>query len=423
MVRQRDEQTNQNGNAGRTERWSGIRVGRALGVDIFIDWSLIIIFTLILLNLALGLFPLWHPEWSPALAWGVAFAAAVLFFISVLLHELSHAVVANTHDIPVRRITLFIFGGMAHMEREPPSARSEFWMAIVGPITSLVIGFVATSIGVFLAGDAFARHPDDPAAAAREIGPAATLFLWLGPINILLGVFNMVPGFPLDGGRVLRSILWWATGSLEIATRWAAGAGRAFAWLLIGTGVFMLFGGLVPLLGGGPVQGLWLVIIGWFLNMAAQASYQQQMLSSGLSGVSAGDIMLTRFETVTPDTSVDELVRDYIMGSDQRVFPVMRGGSLEGLITLTDIREVPEAARGETRVGDAMTPAGSLVTLGPDVASADALQQLSTRGINQIPIVADGRLVGLVRREDIVKWLSFKSQRPDDAAVAQRLRR
>ena len=402
--------------------WPGIRVGRLIGVDIYIDWSLLIIFSLILLNLGFGLLPAWHPEWSAPLVWAVATSAAVLFFVSILLHELSHAVVANTQDIPVRRITLFIFGGMAHMESEPPSAKAEFWMAIVGPITSLVIGFVSTMIGLSLAADVFQQYPDDPAAAARAIGPVATLFLWLGPINILLGLFNMVPGFPLDGGRVLRSVIWWATGSLDQATRWAAGAGRTFAWILIGTGVFMLFGGLVPFLGGGPIQGLWLVIIGWFLNMAAQASHQQQMLSSGLSGVRAADLMLTRFEVISPETPLSELVRDYVMGSDQRAFPVMRGGTLEGLISLPDIREIPEPSWPETPVSAAMTPSSRLVTLDPDSPAVDVLQTLSSRGVNQIPIVEDQRLIGLVRREDIVRWLSFRSGRPG-SAVARQLRR
>jgi Zn-dependent protease/CBS domain-containing protein len=399
----------------------GFRVGRVVGVQIFIDWSLLIIFSLILLNLALGLLPAWHPEWSAGLTWGVATAAALLFFVSVLLHELSHAVVANTQNIPVRRITLFVFGGMAHMEKEPPSAKAEFLMAIVGPITSLAIGFVSTMIGLALAGDVFQRY-DDPAQAVQAIGPAATLFLWLGPINILLGLFNMVPGFPLDGGRVLRSVLWWATGSLDRATRWAAGAGRGFAWLLIGTGIFMLFGGIVPALGGGLIQGLWLVIIGWFLNVAAQASYQQQILSSGLSGVTAADLMLTRFEVVSPETRMSELVRDYVLGSDQRAFPVLRGGSLEGLVSLTDIREVPEPAWSDTRVGEAMTPTDRLVVLEPEDSAVDVLQTLSTRGINQIPIVEGDRLVGMVRREDIVRWLSFRSGRPGQA-MAQQLRR
>src|SRR5690606_13431688 len=210
-------------------------------------------------NLGVGLIPAWHPDWGAGLVWSVAVLAAVLFFASIALHELAHALVARRYGIPVRRITLFVFGGMAHMESEPPSPKSELLMAAVGPLVSLLVGVVATALGSVLASDAVSRDGDDPVALARAIGPAATLLLWLGPINVLLGLFNLVPGFPLDGGRVLRAILWWGTGDLVKATRWASGAGRVVAWTLMGFGVLQLFSGLW-------VQGLWLLLIGWFLN-------------------------------------------------------------------------------------------------------------------------------------------------------------
>jgi Zn-dependent protease/CBS domain-containing protein len=394
----------------------GIPLGQVFGVKLGADWSLLIIFALILFNLGLGVLPAWHPDWGPVLTWAIALGAAVLFFASVLVHELSHAVVANAHGIPIRRITLFIFGGMAHMEREPPSARSEFWMAIVGPITSVVIGVVALLFGSLLAHGALADYERDPVGALRQVGPLATLFLWLGPINILLGVFNMVPGFPLDGGRVLRAILWGATGSLERATRWASNVGRGFAWLLIATGVLMLFGGVVPILGGGPVQGLWLVLIGWFLNNAAQASYQQMLITTGLRGVRVRDVMRPVVETVSPDASVEELVREHIMRSDQRAFPVVRGADVVGLVCLADVRRVPQAAWRHTPVASVMTPADELVSLRPDEPAEDALQQLSTRAVDQIPVLEDGDLEGLVRREDIVKWLSLRAGAPPDRA-------
>ena len=279
--------------------------------------------------------------------------------------------------------------------------------------------------GAALSGDAFARYPDEPLEAVRNVGPVATLLLWLGPINVLLGVFNMVPGFPLDGGRVLRSILWATTGSLERATRWASNVGRGFAWFLIGSGVFMLFGGVVPLLGGGPIQGLWLVLIGWFLNNAAQATYQQQVVTAGLEGVSVRDIMLTRFETVEPEASVALLVRNYVMRTDQRAFPVVssEGEKLSGLVCLADVRKVPESEWARTHVADVMTSAGDLVAVDPDEPATEALQRLSQRGINQVPVVEHGHIVGLVRRQDIVKWLSLRSGGPGTRLAEAQLRR
>jgi Zn-dependent protease len=287
----------------------GVRLGRISGIQIVADWSVIVIFLLVLVSLALGVFPQWHPGWSTALVWGVAFGASVLFFVSILLHELSHALVGRAQGIPVRRITLFIFGGMAHAEKEPPSPKAEFLMAAAGPVTSLVIGFGATFAGVWLAGPAFAAA-DDPLLAMQQLGPFATLLLWLGPINILLGIFNLVPGFPLDGGRVLRAILWGITKDLEKATRWASYGGQTVAWLLIALGI-------TSLLGGGFVQGLWFMLIGWFLLNAAKASYQQTVISESLRGTQVAEVMRRQVTTIPPSISVSALVSDYLMTTDQ----------------------------------------------------------------------------------------------------------
>lgn len=380
-------------------RIPGIRLGSLFGVEIALDWSLIIIFVLILVNLGIGVLPAWHPEWSAALVWGVAFAAAVLFFVSILAHELSHALVANRNDIPVGRITLFLFGGMAHMEREPPSARAEFKMAIIGPITSIVIGVLATLAGALLTGDVAVRYADDPGQLARSIGPVATLLLWLGPVNVILGVFNLVPGFPLDGGRVLRSAIWAVTGNLRKATRWASTAGRLVAWLIIGLGVLQLF--------GGNLAGLWLVLIGWFLNNAARASYTQLLVREAFEEIPVRQVMRAHPATVPAEVSVESLVGDYIMSTDQRAFPVLDGGRLAGLVTLDDVRKVPRDQWTQTPVTRVMTPVEKLWTLDPDDDAFDAFHELSTRGVSQIPVVRGGQLEGLVRREDVMKWLSI----------------
>ena len=185
---------------------NGIRLGRIAGIEVTADWSVLIIFALIAFGLATGVFPAWHPDWPAALAWGTALGAATLFLASVLVHELSHALIGLLGGIQVRRITLFMLGGMAHMEHEPPTWRSELAMAAIGPVTSLALGLVFLWLAGFVAGP-LDIDPENPREALASLSPLATLLLWLGPVNILLGVFNLVPGFPLDGGRVLRALL------------------------------------------------------------------------------------------------------------------------------------------------------------------------------------------------------------------------
>lgn len=378
----------------------GLRLGQIAGVAVQVDWSVLLIFTLITFNMGVGVLPSWHPQWAPALRWLVAILAALLFFSSILAHELSHALVGRANGIVVRRITLFIFGGMAHMENQPPSPRAELLMAVVGPITSIGIGVLATLGAVLLAP---AMTPElvaqDPKAVMESLGVGATLLAWLGPINFILGVFNLVPGFPLDGGRVLRALVWWLTGDLMKATRWAAGAGQVFAWLLMGFGIMSLFSGVIA-------QGLWFLVIGWFLGNAARMSYQQVLIHRTLEGVALARVMRTHLEVVPAELSVDELVRGYLMASDQRAFPVLGlDGRLLGLVRFEDVRRVPSDAWQGTTVGEVMTPVDELETL-PVGAMADAaLDRLASRGVEEIAVTEGDRLLGIVQLGDIMKYL------------------
>lgn len=382
----------------------GPRLGRLFGVEITADWSLLIIFALITYNLGAGVFPAWHPDWGPAVIWGTALGAAVLFFVSVVLHELSHAVVGRAYNIPIRRITLFLFGGLAHMEDEPKSPKAELLMAIVGPICSAVIGIVATLVGSTLSGAAFAGvATDDPeavVAAFQNVGPFATLLLWLGPINLLLAVFNIIPGFPLDGGRVLRSILWASTGDLTKATRWASGVGRALAWTMMGFGLFYVFGGALA-------SGIWLILIGWFLSMAATASYQQVLVRQALEDVPVDRLMRRQMTRIGPEMDLDTLVTQHLLTSDQRCFPVESGDALVGLVCFEDVKKVPQGQWASTPVRDVMTPLAQLSTVLPGSGAQEALQELTSRGINQVPVVQGRQLVGMVQRSDLLKWLDL----------------
>ena len=384
----------------------GLRLGSLAGIMIVADWSLAIIFLLIAFSLAGGLFPSWHPDWSPGLAWATALGAAALFLASVLVHELSHALVGRLVGISVRRITLFMFGGMAHLEGEPRSWGAELVMAGVGPVTSLVLGILFLMLSGFAAGP-IEVDPENPGGALAALSPLATLLFWLGPVNLMLAAFNLVPGFPLDGGRVLRALLWGITGNLRKATRWASLGGQVFAWLLISAGFLMLFGLRLPLLGGGAFGGLWLMFIGWFLNNAALVSYRQLLVKETLEDVPVGRIMQTRLDRIEPDLPIGELVEKHMMASGQRVLPVERTGRFLGLVSMSDLQKSERRAWDRMTAAEIMTPSERLAVVAPDTDASEALETLARRGVNQLPVLERGRLVGLLRREDVLKWLSL----------------
>jgi Zn-dependent protease/CBS domain-containing protein len=383
-------------------------LGRIAGVEVRLDWSLLVVFWLILVNLGLGVFPARHPDWNPATSWGVAAVAAILFLLSILAHELSHAVVGRANGVAVDGITLFIFGGVARMRGEPPSPRAELLMTLAGPFTSLAIGVVALLIGARLAAPV-TYDPADPFKIIRHVSPLASVLLWLGPINVVLALFNLVPGFPLDGGRVLRAILWAATHDFARATRWAAGAGQAFGLLLIFAGIAMMFGIRLPYLGSGFVPGLWMAFIGWFLSGAAATSYRQVVLHDLLDGIPVAAVMRRGLGTVDPNVAVARFVEDYLMPSDQRAFPVVEGNRPVGIITLGDVRKLPRGEWAGKRVRDIMTGATAMEVAGPQESASSALAKLSAREVEQLPVVADdGQLVGVVRRRDIARWLELQ---------------
>lgn len=247
------------------------RIGSLFGIEIRVDWSWVVIFVLMTWNLV-SVFSAWHRDWPASEAFCVALAASVLFFVSLVLHELAHSIVATRHGIHVRSITLFLFGGVSDIEQEPPFAGVEFRMAIAGPLTSILLGvlflvlaLVATAISLVDAGATW--------TGLAQLGPLTTLLAWLGPLNIGIGLFNLIPAFPLDGGRVLRSILWGVGGDLWQATRRVSILGQLFGWMFVLAGIAMTFGVHVPLFGTGIAGGLWLAFIGWFLHGAALQAY------------------------------------------------------------------------------------------------------------------------------------------------------
>lgn len=396
----------------------GVRLGRVAGVEVSLDWSLLIVFALIAMALAGGLLPRWHPDWGQTKVLATAIAAAVLFLASILLHELAHAVVGRRLGVEIRRITLFVFGGMAHMEGEPRTWQAELGMAIAGPLASLGLGVLFLILAQVIAGP-IPVDPEDPARSLAQVGPVATLLLWLGPVNIILGLFNLVPGFPLDGGRVLRAVLWGLTGDLTRSTLLAATVGQAFSWVLIGLGFAMMLGLRVPVFGSGALGGLWLALIGWFLGNAARQSWQGRLIEDRLGALPVSRVMHHDFRVVAPDLSVRELVDEGFLALSYRAYPVVANGELRGLVSLEDVRRLSRDQWAETRVADIMTPLDRLHAVGPADSASRALKLLAEQGFNQLPVVDRGRIRGLVTREDILKWLALSPQgrrgrEPDD---------
>ena len=379
----------------------GFKLGRIFGITIRIDWSWLFIFLLIAWDLA-TVFAQVHPGWTTWQAWLVALTAAVLFFGSVLAHELAHSLVARARGVPVRSITLFLFGGVSDIQREPPSPLAEFLITIVGPITSIVLGVV------FILLSGVAIGPVDVVLASPfnlvgRLDPLTTLLLWLGPINILVGLFNLIPGLPLDGGRILRSILWAITHNLRRATHWASVVGQALAWLMIVLGVAMIFGVRVPFFGTGFISGLWLAFIGWFLNSAAAQSYQQVVIEDILAGVPVSQLMRADSLAVPDAISIGDLVQNYMMGIEDQSVPVVSGGQLVGLVTVEEVRKVPHQKWAMTTVAQIMTPADKIVEVTPDEDVVEALRELTQHEAAQLPVVRNGQMIGMVRRRDIAR--------------------
>jgi Zn-dependent protease len=385
----------------------GVRLGRLFGIQIAIDPSWVFIVILMTWSLAVTLSH-WHSSWGAAVSVGVALLGSLLFFGSVLLHELAHSLVARSFGVPVSSITLFLFGGVSNIEREPPSAKAEFLTAVVGPLTSIVLGIVLLLIGSLVT-SVSASAGLDPATAFMLLDPGETLLMWLGSINVIVGIFNLIPGFPLDGGRLLRSVIWAATKDLRVATRWASAVGQAIGWGFVLLGVAIAFGADVPFFGRGIVSGLWLAFIGWFLASAAAQSWRMQVVHEVLEGWPVSRLARPVGAAVRPDVELTAFVNDWLMRSDDRAFPVIDvEGRFLGLVTLTDVRRVPRTQWTMTHVSDVMTPRERLLTTSPREDLADALTKMSRADVSQLPVIDGQELVGMLLRSDIVKWIELQ---------------
>ena len=393
----------------------GIRIAKLFGIKIQIDWSWLLILALIVWNLA-STFAQVHPNWNTSLSIFMGVIAALLLFLSVLAHELAHSLVAKSQGIEVNNITLYLFGGAANIREEPKSPGNEFLMAIIGPVTSIVLGLILLLVsGVGLSVQDIQNI--EPMAFLNRLNALRTLSIWLGSVNLALGIFNLIPGFPLDGGRVLRSILWAITDNLRKATRWASYIGQAIAWMMIAAGMSMIFGIRIPFFGEGLINGVWLILIGWFLNNASLQSYQQVVIRDVLADVPVRMMTKRNPPIVSSDITVDDLIENHIMQTDDHAFPVMQEDELVGIVCLDDVRKVPKAERTQKTVSEIMTPRSNLITISPNDPADEALTSISRNAVRQLIVIEDDQFFGLVRRRDIVRFLQLQAD--EDMSVGK----
>jgi Zn-dependent protease len=357
---------------------------RVRGIEVGVHVSWLVVFALVTWSIAMGFVPQLVPGIEDFEAWIIGAICAVLLFASVLLHELAHSFVAISRGLPVHSITLFLFGGVSNLTRDSKDPRSEFLIAIVGPLTSFAIAGAALLLGSLSLGD--------------RVG---TVVSYLTVVNLLLGAFNLIPGFPLDGGRVLRSIAWRITGNVRRATELAASVGQLVGFGLIAWGVLGVFAG--DLLGG-----LWTAAIGLFLQNAAGSSVQQLALEQRLRAVRVGDAYTPDHGSAVAELSVGDLIEHHILRSKRRAVLVTEDGRLVGIVTIGDLQKVPPESRGQTTVGDVMTGRAALVTTSPGTSLHDAAEVLARHEFDQLPVVEDGRPLGAITRADILREFQIR---------------
>jgi len=367
---------------------SNIKLGRVFGITIGLHFSWFLIALLIVFSLS-SEFHASNPAWGDSVILTMAIATAILFFVSLLLHELAHSLVATSNNLPVKEITLFALGGVSQIEKNPTSAKVEFWMAFVGPLPSAVIGVVCLT-STRLIGDLSAN-------------PWMAMLRWLGYINLTLAAFNLVPGYPLDGGRVLRALIWWKTGDADRSTQLAARVGQVVAFGFIAFGIFRFFG-------GAGIGGLWTAFIGWFLLQAARESYTQVGLAHALEGVRVADVMTRDCPTVEGWLNIQNFVEQHLLHTGRRCFFVVDKGEITGLVTPHEIKQIDRAKWPFTTLHDIMRPLEDLHAVTPDTPLTSALESMSRYDLNQLPVLTGNHLEGVLSRSEVLSYLQTHAE-------------
>jgi Zn-dependent protease/CBS domain-containing protein len=369
-----------------------VHLGRLAGIRVGAHWSLLVVFALITWSLATAQLPVEVPGQPAAAYWTVAAITALLFFASLLAHEMGHALLARRLGIEIEGITLWLFGGVARFRADASGPGAEFRIAAIGPGVSLALGLVFLAVAVAL------RSAGAPALVAA----AAT---WLGVVNLLLGVFNLLPAFPLDGGRVLRALLWMRSGQLRRATVTAARIGGVLAYLMIGLGIVFFFAGDV-------LNGVWFAFLGWFLLTAARAEADGTVVRDALAGLRVADVMTPDPFVVPGGITVDELVHRYVLGHRHSSYPISGpDGQPQGLVTLDVLRRVQPDRRATTRLTDVAHPLSEVVTASPDEPFSDLVKRLGSGPGGRALVFDGGRLVGIVSPADVARALAIADLR------------
>jgi len=368
---------------------SNISLGRVFGIPLRLHYTWFIIFALVTVSLVLN--PLIEPPYPPiAQRIILGILTSLLFFASIVTHELAHSILAIRNNISVKEITLFVFGGVSQITKEATSPRAELLIAIVGPLTSLALAGIFYGLHLLL-------------AVTQQI-LAASLMWWLAWINVLLAVFNLIPGFPLDGGRIFRALVWHRTHDYHRATRIATKVGQGIAYAFIAGGIALIF------VLGLWFNGMWLIFIGWFLNDAARASYRQVLLRDALIGITARQVTDYGCPLIPPHMNLIELVQQYILSTGRSCFLISWGAELEGMVTLQQIKKVPRDRWAITSVQDIMTPASKLKLAYADQDILSVLQEMDGESANHIPVIEAGKAIGVINREDIARFLRTRAQ-------------
>ncbi len=363
-----------------------IQIARVMGIPIRLHFSWIIVFGIVVWALSTSYFPLRLPDPSPAASWAKGCAAAFLLFVSILGHELGHAVVGLRYGVRTRSITLYGFGGASQLETEPKDGRAEVWIAAAGPVASLALG------GLFFL-----------CALSPLLGPAGlAVAQYLALVNLMLALFNLVPAFPMDGGRLLRGALWGSLGKAR-ATRIASGAGGFVALFLICFGTFSLLQHV-------SFAGVWYVLAGWFIKDAAAASYRQVQFDEALIGVTVRDAMRGGVVTVPAHLSIADAARDYFLRTGYGSFPVMRGDVVVGLLCLSDVLRVPALERVSTSVQAAMRRLTDDIVTDPDAPLPAALARLTRPDNARLLVMHGGELVGLLTMKAVLRRLTMRQR-------------
>ncbi len=372
---------------------SHIRLGRIAGIELGLHYSWLVIAALITFSLV-ARFHSTNPDWSTATVWISAVVTGLLFFAGLFVHELSHAMVAKSRGLPIRRITLFFLGGVAQIEREAQDANTEFWMAIAGPVASVVFGGICLAIAHAIVGWHWGVEPATPVAA---------VLVWLGYINLALAAFNLIPGFPMDGGRVLRAVLWWATKNEDKATRIAAGIGQFVGWLFVLWGIFRVFT-------GGGLGALWIALIGWFLVQAASATLMQQRTTSALRGLRVRDVMSRDCARIEGSTSVQTFVDSELLRAENRCFLVMQGEWLAGVVTANDVQKVERERWPQVPVREIMRPVAGLPAVAPEAPAQEAVEKMTRENTSELLVMDGGQLTGVVTRAHLMRVLQVRGE-------------